>query len=132
VPGEDLLIVGSSAGSDRRAARGRVQAVAARDGRVVWSVDTDLGDMRASPTVVPAAAPGGDSLAWTSCGERALCALVTATGASRERLAVPAAFTGTPTLFAGRLYVTLFDGGLLAFRSAAPPNPHPGEGRRDQ
>jgi outer membrane protein assembly factor BamB len=112
VPDDDLLIVGSNAGVGKRASAGQVQAVSARDGHVVWTAETDLGDMRASPTIV---ATASGAVAWMSCAEQAICAFAAANGEVRDRLAVPAAFTGTPTLHGGRLYVTLFDGGLLAF-----------------
>ena len=114
VPEEDLLVVGSNAGTAKRAARGRVQAVRASDGAIVWSVETDFGDMRASPTIV--GSKEGGHVAWMSCAERAVCAFSTGSGEIRDRLALPGAFTGTPTLHDGRLYLTLFDGGLLAFR----------------
>jgi outer membrane protein assembly factor BamB len=116
VPGEDALVVGSNVGTARHAARGQVQAIRARDGAVVWSVETDLGDMRASPTVVRTKDPDAGYVAWMSCGQRAICAFATRSGEVRDRLALPAAFTGTPTLYDGKMYITLFDGGLLAFQ----------------
>jgi len=112
VPGEDLLVFGSNTGTGKHAAGGHVQAVRAADGSPVWSIPTDLGDMRASPTIVKST---DGSIAWTSCGEHAICALDARTGSIRQQLPLPAAFTGTPTLFEGRLYITLFDGGLFAF-----------------
>jgi hypothetical protein len=93
-----------------------VQAFRARDGVAVWSVETDLGDMRASPTIVRSRDPGAGHIAWMSCGERAICAFSTRTGDIRDRLPLPAAFTGTPTLYQDRMYITLFNAGLLAFK----------------
>lgn len=107
-----LLVVGSNAGTAKHAAFGQVQAIRIADGSVAWTADTDLGDMRASPTVVRG--PAG-YVAWTACGERAICAFSTASGAVLDRVALPATFTGTPTFHRDRMYITLFDGGLLAF-----------------
>jgi len=112
VPDAELLIVGSNAGTAKHAAGGRVQAVHVADGAIAWSVETDSGDMRASPTIVRSR--DGD-VALMSCGERAICALSASSGAIVERIELPAAFTGTPTFHDGRMYITLFDGGLLAF-----------------
>jgi outer membrane protein assembly factor BamB len=116
VPGDGttpaLVVVGSNAGTAKRATGGQVQAVRIADGSVAWTVDTDLGDMRASPTIVRG--PSG-YVAWTACGEHAICAFSTASGAIIDRLALPATFTGTPTFHRDRMYLTLFDGGLLAF-----------------
>lgn len=114
VPDEDVLVVGSNLGTSR-STRGKVQAIRAGDGSVVWSVDTDFGDMRASPTVVRTKDPEGGHAAWMSCGRREICAFSTRTGEIRDRLRLPSTFTGTPTLHDGRMYITLFDGGLLSF-----------------
>jgi len=120
VPEEDALIVGASVGT-RRATRGTVRAIRASDGAELWSVATDLGDMRASPTVVAAAAPSAGHAAWMACGRREICAFSTRDGEVLDRLSLPSTFTGTPTLYEGRMYITLFDGGLLAF---APRGAH--------
>jgi len=114
VPDEDVLVVGSNVGT-RRATRGKVQAIRAGDGSVVWSVDTDFGDMRASPTIVRTKDADGGHAAWMSCGRREICAFSTRSGKVRDRLQLPTAFTGTPTLHDGRMYIALFDGSLLAF-----------------
>lgn len=124
VPDEDVLVVGSNGGTAKQATWGQVQAVRARDGAVVWSFKTDLGDMRASPTIVRTRNPAEGHVAWMSCGRRAICAFSTQSGQIRDRLALPATFTGTPTLHDGRMYITLFDGGLLAFQSS-PAGDHP-------
>jgi outer membrane protein assembly factor BamB len=116
VPDEDLLVVGSNVGTARHAEGGQVRALRARDGETVWSMDTDFGNMRASPTVMKSGYAAAKYVGWLPCAERAICAFSTGTGEVLDRLELPASFTGTPAFYDGRMYITLFNGGLLAFQ----------------
>ena len=110
------------AASTIRAHEGRLAylyGVDTRSGEVRWQRSTGTDDSAASALV--ARDPTGTWNAWIRCGDDALCAFDTETGAQRARVVVGGKLTGVPVGHQGSLYLSLdAPGGVIRLSPTSP------------